>query len=287
MSKKILITGSSAGFGLLTVKTLLKDGHQVAASMRSPEGRNKEVAQELSKLGAKIVDIDVTDENSINKGVQKATQEMGGLDVVINNAGVGVHGLQENFTVEDFKKVFDINVFGVQRMSRAVLPLFRENKSGLILNVSSLLGRMTIPFYGPYNASKWAVEAMSENYRWELTPFNVDVVMVEPGGYPTTFSDRLIYPSDTSRNASYGDMAHAPKAALEGFGQALASNRDQNPQDVADTILEVVNTPQGKRRIRYISDKMGMGAALAGYNDQLNGITKNIFDAFGSGPLYR
>ena len=287
MSKKILITGSSAGFGLLTVKTLLKEGYKVAASMRSPEGRNKEVAQNLAKLGAKIVEIDVTNEKSVNAGVQKATQDLGGLDVVINNAGVGVHGLQENFTVEDFQKVFDINVFGVQRISRAVLPLFRENKSGLIINVSSLLGRITIPFYGPYNASKWALEAMTENYRWELTPFGVDVVLVEPGGYPTTFMDRLIYPSDSTRNNSYGDMAHAPKAALEGFEQALASNTEQNPQDVANTILKVIQLPQGKRPLRFISDKMGMGAALSGYNDQLGNITKGIFETFGSSQLYR
>ena len=108
-------------------------------------------------------EIDVTDEASVESGVASATKQAGGLDVVVNNAGVGVLGLQETFDVDDWKKLFDVNVFGVQRVNRAVLPHMRERGSGLIIFVSSLLGRMTIPFYGPYNASKWALEALAED----------------------------------------------------------------------------------------------------------------------------
>ena len=217
MSQKILITGASGGFGKLTAKTLLEQGHSVAASMRNAEGRNKEHADELSAAGATIVEIDVTDTNSVNEGVQKAIDALGGLDVVINNAGVGVLGLQEQFTPEDWQRLFDINVFGVQRINRAALPLLRKQGSGLLVQVSSLLGRMTMPFYGPYNASKWAVEALAENYRTELSGFGVDSVIIEPGGYPTTFFNSLITPSDHSQDESYGELLYAPKALFENF----------------------------------------------------------------------
>ena len=139
MAKKILITGASGGFGKLTVLTLLQKGHQVAASMRDIHGKNKNVADELRKAGAKIIEIDVTDDTSVNNGVQKAITDLDGLDVLINNAGLGVLGMQEFFTPADFQKVFDINVFGVQRMNRAVVPYFREKKNGLIIYTSSLL----------------------------------------------------------------------------------------------------------------------------------------------------
>ncbi|HRH84703.1 MAG TPA: SDR family NAD(P)-dependent oxidoreductase, partial [Bacteroidia bacterium] len=156
MTKKILITGASGGFGKLIVVALLEKGHSVAASMRDINGKNKSIADELSKAGAKIIEIDVTDDTSVNNGVQKAITDLNGLDVLINNAGIGVLGMQEFFTPNDFQKVFDINVFGVQRMNRAVVPYFREKKDGLIVYTSSLLGRIALPFYGTYQASKWA-----------------------------------------------------------------------------------------------------------------------------------
>ena len=281
MAQKILITGTSTGFGKLTAMTLAKQGHTVAASMRDPEGRNKTSAGEIAKAGAKIVAIDVTQDESVTSGVASAIKQMGGLDVVIHNAGVGVVGLQEGFTPEDWKKLFEINVFGVQRVNRAALPHLRQKKSGLLLFISSILGRMTLPFYGPYNASKWAVEAMAENYRTELSSFGVDVAIIEPGGFPTTFMDRLLKPSDTARLSSYGELAAMPEGMLKGFEQTLAANPQQNPQIVADTIAKVIATPAGKRDFRTAVDKLGMGAAVDPYNTQLAEITKNLYTAFG------
>ena len=229
MIKKILIIGASGGFGKLTAKTLLEQGHRVAASMRNAEGRNKEHADELAAAGATIVEIDVTNTDSVNNGVQKTIDALGGLDVVINNAGVGVLGLQEQFTPEDWQRLFDINVFGVQRINRAALPHLRNQGSGLLVQVSSLLGRMTMPFYGPYNASKWAVEALAENYRSELSGLGIDSIIVEPGGFPTSFFSSLIEPSDRSQDASYGELVQAPKQFFDNFEGALASNPAQNP----------------------------------------------------------
>lgn len=281
MKSKILITGASGGFGALTVKTLLSHGHSVVATMRNADSKNKAIAEELSALGAHIIEIDVTNDKSVHAGVAKAIDVLNGLDVVVNNAGVGVLGIQEQFSIDDFKRLFDINVFGVQRMNRAALPHFRQQGSGLLVHVSSLLGRMTLPFYGPYNASKWALEALAENYRIELSGFGVDSVLIEPGGFPTGFLGNLIFPSDTSQNESYGDMIHAPKQLFDNFEGALANNPNQNPQLVADAIATVIETPAGERPMRTVVDNMGMGTHIAPYNDQLAQIHEGVFSAFG------
>lgn len=287
MSKNVLITGANGGFGKLTVETLLAKGHQVVATLRGVSGKNKEAAAALEAAGAKVVEIDVTNEQSVNEGIAKAIDLLGGLDVVVNNAGVGVLGIQENFTTEDFQRLFEINVFGVQRVNRAVLPHFRSKGSGLLVHISSLLGRMTLPFYGPYNASKWALEALAENYRVELSGFGVDSVVVEPGGYPTSFFSSLIQPSDKSRDEGYGPMVDAPKQLFDSFEGALANNPDQKPQDVADAIVGIIETPAGQRPFRTVVDKMGMGDHLIGYNDQLEQIMSGVYGAFGMGDMLK
>lgn len=282
MAKKILITGASGGFGKLTVLTLLQKGHQVAASMRDIHGKNKNVADELRKAGAKIIEIDVTDDTSVNNGVQKAITDLDGLDVLINNAGLGVLGMQEFFTPADFQKVFDINVFGVQRMNRAVVPYFREKKNGLIVYTSSLLGRIALPFYGAYQSSKWALEALAENYRVELSGFGIENCIVEPGGYPTAFSDNLLRPSDNSRELGYGDFAKVPEAALHNFENVLKNNPQQNPQKVADAFAELIEKPKGDKSFRTAVDFIGMADHIQKYNEHLEQIMTGLYTNFGT-----
>ena len=281
MKQKVLITGSSGGFGALAVEELLKRGHQVVATMRNINDRNKEAASRLERMGAHVVEMDVTDEENVNQAVDKAIEMMDGLDVVVNNAGVGVLGIQENFTIDNFKRLFDINVFGVQRVNRAALPHLRGQGSGLLLHVSSILGRMALPFYGPYNASKWALEALAQNYRIELSGFGVDSCLVEPGGYATSFMNNLIFPGDQSRDAGYGEMVNAPKMLLENFEGALAQNPAQDPQNVANAIADVIETTPGQRPMRTVVDKMGMGDHIDPYNQQLEQIHRGVFTAFG------
>ncbi|MEO1435616.1 MAG: SDR family oxidoreductase [Bacteroidota bacterium] len=280
MSKRVLITGANGGFGWLTVETLLKNGHQVVGSVRGINGKNKDAAEALIGLGAHVVEIDVTQNESVESGVHQAIDLLGGLDVVINNAGVGVLGFQEHFTPEDFQRLFDVNVFGVQRVNRAAIPTLRAQGDGLLIHISSLLGRMTIPFYGPYNASKWALEAVAENYRAELSGFGIETCIVEPGGFATDFFGSLMQPSDQSRDDQYGDMIGAPKMMFDSFEGALANNPDQNPQNVADAIVSVVEGAKGQRPFRTIVDKLGMGDHLVGYNDMLHQITKGVYGAF-------
>jgi NAD(P)-dependent dehydrogenase (short-subunit alcohol dehydrogenase family) len=282
MTKKILITGASGGFGKLTVLTLLQNGHQVAASMRDINGKNRNVADELRKAGAKVLEIDVTDETSVTNGVKAAIADLTGLDVLINNAGMGVLGMQEFFTPTDFQKVFDINVFGVQRMNRAVIPYFRQKNDGLIIYTSSLLGRIALPFYGAYQASKWALEALAENYRVELSTFGIENCIIEPGGYPTAFADNLLRPSDRSREMSYGDFAKVPEAALQNFENVLKSNPQQDPQKVADAFAELIDKPKGDKPFRTAVDFIGMADHIQKYNEHLEQIMTGLYTNFGT-----
>lgn len=281
MAHKILITGTNSGFGRLTTSSLLKAGHQVVGTMRTLTGRNEEVVKDLGNKGAKLIEMDVTIDVSVEKGVAKAIDLMGGLDTVINNAGVGVLGHQEHFTIDDYRRLFEVNLFGVQRIIREVLPYMRKQGSGLIIYISSLLGRVTLPYFGPYNSSKWALEAMAENYRAELSGFGIESCIVEPGGFATNFMDRLIKPSDDSRNEAYSDILNAPMEMMGGFEKALEGNTEQKPEDVAEAITKLVGLPKGEKPFRTVVDKLGMGDPIKPYNDSLNQITHGIFSAFG------
>jgi NAD(P)-dependent dehydrogenase (short-subunit alcohol dehydrogenase family) len=281
MSKKILITGASGGFGKLTVEKLISNGHKVAAGMRDVIGRNKSTADALSTLGAIIIELDVTKDESVTNGVAKAIENLGGLDVLMNNAGIGSAGMLEFFTTADFQKVYEVNVFGVQRMNRAVVPFFRNQKSGLIVYTSSLLGRITLPFYGLYQTSKWALEALAENYRAELSTFGIENCIVEPGGYPTAFAENLVYPSDTSQAANYGDFINAPQKMGESFGNVLANNPQQDPQRVADAFAELIDKPVGEKPFRTTVDFIGMGDQVEKYNEHLSQVTNDLYSNFG------
>jgi NAD(P)-dependent dehydrogenase (short-subunit alcohol dehydrogenase family) len=283
----VLVTGSSSGFGKMTSELLLRKGHTVVASMRGTQGKNSSPAEELAGRGATVVEMDVTDDDSVESSVAQALEASGHLDVVVNNAGLGCLGVQETFTPEDWNRVFDVNLFGVQRVIRAVLPGMREQGSGLLLQVSSLLGRVVLPFYGPYNASKWALEAMCENYRVELSSFGIDVAIVEPGGFATTFAASLIRPSDESRNASLGEFAQQGEHLLNGFEQALADTPGQDPQNVADAIVDVIETPAAQRRFRTTVDKMGMADAIDPYNDHLEKVTFGLAEAMGMADMLK
>ncbi len=282
MENKILITGASSGFGFLTATALAEAGHKVVGTMRSAGGKNQESSEALRAAGIEIVEMDVTNDASVSAGVEKSIDLLGGLDVVINNAGVGVAGMQEHFTPEDMQKLFNVNVFGVQRVMRAVLPHLRGQGRGTVIYVSSLLGRMTLPFYGPYNASKWALEAMAENYRTELSSFGIESLIIEPGGFPTAFMENLITPSDSSQVESYGEFMNVPNTMAEGFGKALEENTMQRPERVAEAIKDLLDRSFGDRPFRTVVDYMGMGEPIKGYNDNLDQLTQGVYTAFGN-----
>ncbi|MGA1346090.1 MAG: SDR family oxidoreductase [Ilumatobacteraceae bacterium] len=283
--RTVLITGASAGLGRLTAMALLDAGHTVVAAMRDPESRNLEVADALRSAGAHIVELDVTDDASVEDAVASAIDHVGRLDVVINNAGTGSNGLIETFTADDWLASFDVNVFGVHRVSRTALPHMRANGSGLVMIISSVAGRMALPFFGPYNAAKFAVEGLAETYRSELSILGIETCVVEPGAFPTNFIDNLMQPSDRSREDGYGEMALAPQNLLATFEGVMAANAVQDPRIVANAIVALVGTRHGERPFRTIVDNLGMGDAVTPHNEGSSQMTAAIYGAFGMGHM--
>ncbi|MCH2085355.1 MAG: SDR family oxidoreductase [Saprospiraceae bacterium] len=281
MSKKVLVTGASGAFGSLTCKSLSQKGYQVIGTMRSTKDKNESIAQELQRAGVKLVEIDLTEESSVNNGVAKTIEVLGGLDIVFNNAGLGANGIQEMFTVKDMQRVFDVNVFGMQRLMRAVLPHFRKQGKGTILHTSSCIGRVTTPFLGVYCASKYALESLAEGYRAELSGFGIESCIIEPGGMPTAFMGGMLRPSDETRNQGYGDMVHSPDASLKSYIDYIKTNPKQSPQAVADTVAALLEMPYGEKPFRIVVDFMGLKEPIENYNKALDQVTQQIYTANG------
>ena len=186
MKKTVLITGASSGFGKEAAKLFHTNNWNVIATMRSPE---KET--ELTTLNdIFITKLDVTDKLSIQKAVAAGIEKFGKIDALVNNAGYGALGALEASTEEQVKQQFDVNLFGLIEVTKAVLPGMREQKSGTIINISSVGGRVTFPFCSLYHATKFAVEGLTESMQYELNPLGINLKIVEPGGYKTEFSGR-------------------------------------------------------------------------------------------------
>ncbi|TDQ11035.1 SDR family oxidoreductase [Pedobacter metabolipauper] len=186
MNKTVLITGASSGFGKATVKLFHNKGWNVIATMRSPEKEN-----ELSALDKVLVtQLDVTSNQTIQNAIQEGIAKFGHIDVLVNNAGYGAMGALEAASEEEVKKQFDVNFFGLIAVTKAVLPGMRQQRSGIIINVSSVGGRITFPFASLYHATKFAVEGLTESMQYELNPLGIQLKVIEPGGYRTEFAGR-------------------------------------------------------------------------------------------------
>src|SRR4026207_1730022 len=215
MSKTILITGASSGFGRDTAETLHRAGHTVYASMRGVQGKNRDAAEALRKLGVKTMELDVRDDASANAGVETVLAEASKIDVLVNNAGIGSAGVTEAFTTEQAKAIFDTNVIGLLRVTRAGLPPTRQQHEGLIINIGSIFGRVTFPFLGIYGASKFAVEALTDSLRYEVSQPGSEVVEGEPSPYPTNFLANIQTPAGTEVTKAYGEVGHIPDAMFK------------------------------------------------------------------------
>jgi len=285
MKHKVLVTGASGAFGSLTCIQLAENGHQVVGTMRSLKGKNEAIANELRSKGVLLVAMDVTNEESVNSGVHSAIELMGGLDTVFNNAGVGANGILECFTPEDLQQMFDVNVFGVQRLMRAVLPHLRNQGKGTIIHTSSCIGRVTTPFLASYSATKYALESLAEGYRAELSGFGIESCIVEPGGYPTGFMDGMMTPGDTARMDQYGEMASLPETAINGYVAYVESIPEQRPERVAEAVVKLLNIPFGDKPFRTVVDFSGLKQPIENYNKVLNETTKAIYQANGVANL--
>src|ERR1700722_16359402 len=283
MSKAILVTGASSGFGRLTAEKLAGSGHKVFAGFRSVDGAKKQVADELASKNIKVLQLDVIDQASVDRAVSQLLSDSGGqLDVVINNAGMASAGISETFTPEQVRELFEVNVFGVQRVLRATLPTLRAQHSGLIINVGSILGRVTLPFFGLYGASKYAVEAMSDSYRYELSQLGVDVVLVQPSAYPTNMYAAAQQPADEELRKTYGEIAEVPDKILKTFVTLFQGENGPNPQDVATAIDKIVSTPAGNRPDRVV---VGLPFGSDAVTKAVAPIQRGVIENLGLGDL--
>jgi NAD(P)-dependent dehydrogenase (short-subunit alcohol dehydrogenase family) len=276
----ILITGSSTGFGRLFAETLARKGHTVFATMRDPAGRNAKNAAEIRALAEKeslpihIVELDVTNEASVEKAVSAAIQKAGRIDIAINNAGYPIVGLTEAITTEQAQKLMDTNFFGCVRVNRAVLPHMRKQRGGLLIHISSGAGRIVFPAFTHYCATKFAMEALAEGYRYELAGQGIDSVLIEPGAYETPIFGKIVTPGDPHRADTYG-----PAAKFAEKMNAALTGSAGNPQEVADLVLQVIETPAGQRNLRY---RVSAGTvAIEEINNLSAKIQSQLLTAFG------
>ena len=196
----------------------------------------------------------------------------------MNNAGVMNVGVSEAYTVEEVKRQFDVNFYGVVRMNRAVLPHMREQRSGLLIQLSSVIGRVVLPFFGIYSASKFAVEALAESYRYELSSFGVDSVIVEPGPFSTElFAKSPANEDDPERVASYGNVASVPSALLTNFTQFVTSDDAADPGQVATAIKELVDMT-GERPMRTV---VGVDYGVGDLNRAIEPVQHGLLEGLG------
>ncbi len=245
--KTVLITGTSSGIGKAAVKYFQARGWNVAATMRNPENE-----KELVNLkNVYCIKLDVENVKSIRDAVENTIKHFGGIDVVVNNAGYGLSGPFEAVPVEKIKHQFDVNVFGVMNVIREILPYFREQKNGTIINITSIGGLAAFPLYSLYHSTKWAIEGFSESLAYELRPLNIKVKVVEPGVVKTDFYNRsadIVRGEQLTDYNSYFDLTTGNTGKL--------SVKAPGPEHTAKIIFKAANDRSD--RLRYIAGTDGV-----------------------------
>ncbi len=238
-SRTVLITGASSGIGRSTALEFADNGWTVIATMRTPE-REVDLGRHVN---IKLLQLDVTDAVSIATAIETIEVEYGQLDVLVNNAGYGLMGAFEESDEDQIRRQFETNVFGLMRLTRAVLPMMRRAGKGRIINISSIGGRIGIPLYSSYHATKFAIEGFSESLKFELAPFGIDVALIEPGAIATEFLGRsadFATPNAASPYKSYFDRVNRAYNKAAGSGS--------RPSVVARRIVKVAQQRRPKFR---------------------------------------
>jgi short-subunit dehydrogenase len=239
MKKVVLITGASSGIGKETAKLLVKQGYTVYGA-----ARRVDKMQDLKDAGVKVIAMDVTDDNSMQQGVNEIIEKEQRIDVLLNNAGYGSYGSLEDVPISEAKYQFEVNIFGLARLTQLVLPYMRKQKSGKIINISSIGGKIGEPHGAWYHATKFAVEGLSDSLRMELKQFGIDVIVIQPGAILTEWNtiarENLM---KVSGNTAYKELAQKHVNML--------ANADKNgslPIVVAETIVKAINAAKPKTR---------------------------------------
>lgn len=242
-----VVTGASSGFGMLTSVALAEAGYMVISTMRNPELRDPLDKLAMTKNVSdfiEVIPLDVTSEEQIVSAVSTIIASHHQIDLLVNNAGYACGGFVEELSAEQWRKQFDVNVFGVIDVTRAVLPYMREKQNGTIINLSSISGRFGFPGLAPYAASKHAIEGFSESLRLEMLPYNVHVVLIEPGSYRTSIWDKGIQETTVNPRSPYAAQTKQMISYVKKIKQQAP-----DPAEVVSLIVRAATTP--KPRLRY------------------------------------
>ncbi len=288
--KVVVVTGASSGFGKLTVLELAKRGHTVVAAMREVAGRNSRVRDELVEAAKaegralQVLEMDVADEQSVNAAIADVIRQHGRVDALVNNAGMMPVGVTEAYTVKEIEAQFAVNFFGAVRTDRAVLPHMRAAGNGVLIHVTSLMGRVVFPFFGVYSASKFALEALAEAYRYELSSFGVDSVIVEPGPFPSNLLPSSPEPSDQAVLKTYGGVAAIPGQIKQHSNDGNDPQNPPQPQLVANAIAQLVEATE-RRPLRTVVMPEGMDLGVQRLNEAVAPIQNDLLRALGMASM--
>jgi NAD(P)-dependent dehydrogenase (short-subunit alcohol dehydrogenase family) len=259
MSQKIaVVTGSSSGMGYETSLILARNGFHTYATVRKLEGEGSNQIIDIAKnenLPLQVIQLDVNDDKSVTDAVNRIAKEKGRIDVVVNNAGYDLMGALEETSMDEIKGQFETNFFGAVRVMQAVIPMMRKQGEGIIVNVTSVGGRITFPLNSPYHATKFALEGLSESMQYELEPLGIKIIVIEPGGVGSNFLKNLKMASNTSDplNSPYRSMQSRISEYFKQWSQNL-----MHPSEVAKAILQAVTSDNPD--FRYV---VGKDAAMA------------------------
>jgi short-subunit dehydrogenase len=247
VSEAVLITGCSTGIGRATAKYLARRGHTVYATARKVES-----IQDLEEHGCRLLQLDVTDEESMRRAVAAVEEQEGAVGALVNNAGYSLSGAVESVSMEEIRRQFETNVFGLIRMCQLVMPGMRRQKHGRIVNVSSMGGKVTFPGGGIYHATKHAVEGLSDVLRWEARGFGIDVSIIEPGLIRTEFGHTAVSAlgQATTEEGPYAEFNAAVSATTEGAYAGAASRMAAEPEAVSRAIHKAIT--RRRPRPRYL-----------------------------------
>ena len=240
-TKTALVTGASSGIGAATARKLHGLGYTVYGAARRLD-RMKDLADE----GSRLLELDVTDEDSLRAGVERILEESGRIDVLVNNAGYGSYGAVEEVPLSEARYQFEVNVFGAARLIQLVLPGMRAQRSGTIVNISSMGGKIYTPLGGWYHGTKFALEALSDCLRMEVRPFGIDVVVIEPGGIRTEWGG--IAAANLRKTSGSGAYAAQADAMARSMDSEASDRRSSPPEVIADTIAKAVTARRPRTR---------------------------------------
>ena len=246
MDKIALVTGSSSGIGFETSLALARNGFHTFATMRDL-GKDEKIKQIIEKedLSIEILELDVDSEESVNRAIKTVSEKKGRIDVLVNNAGYGMWGTVEDVSIDEFKKQFETNFFSIIRLIQKVAPIMRKQSSGNIVNISSVAGRIGFPVSPAYISSKFALEGLSESLRFELMPFGINVIIIEPGVIKTNFFDSMKLSEKSQQDSAYKEITNKVISGVK-----MMAEMGTHPKEVADIVIKTLG--EEKPLPRYV-----------------------------------